>query len=290
MHAELAATAVRASALGDRAARLLGASGGWVEPLPEFPDAPYGLAAGGLVWVGPAPRVAHPRMVQAHIRLPLSSAVRVETGGARIWRAAGCRPASAQRLCAGLAALCAQLHGGCAAGLRPRGLARLIAGEVPEFPLHQARGRLLALARAYALADGPQMIEASVALLGYGPGLTPSGDDCAGAALFGARWRSRGAADAGASEAALLDTVGATLLAAAPHRTHRLSAALLADLVAGESYSALHELLQALECGLPLAAQLAALGRLAAIGHSSGWDLFAGLALGVLRDPLIFSG
>jgi hypothetical protein len=70
------------------------------------------------------------------------------------------------------------------------------------------------------------------------------------------------------------------VVAAAPGRTHPISAALLGDLAAGRSWAPLHELVAALAAGTPRAAGAAA-RRLVALGHSSGWDMLAGVGAGL---------
>ena len=63
-------------------------------------------------------------------------------------------------------------------------------------------------------------------------------------------------------------------------RTHRISAALLGDLLDGDAYAPLHDLAGALARD-DASAALDAAGRLTHIGHSSGWDLLTGF-LGAL--------
>jgi hypothetical protein len=104
------------------------------------------------------------------------------------------------------------------------------------------------------------------ALVGLGPGLTPSGDDF----LIGAL--------------AALDAVGQTkthaalgeaVAAAAPARTSPLSASFLRAAAAGYAGENLHALVAAVVGG-HLDAAAAAAGR---IGHTSGWDTLAGAVL-----------
>jgi hypothetical protein len=110
---------------------------------------------------------------------------------------------------------------------------------------------------------------AVASLIGLGPGLTPSGDDVLGGALIALRalgWRD--AADA----------LARRTLARARSRTHAISYAHLVCATAGEGAAALHDTLVAL-CS-PAAPRLGdCVEAVAAIGHSSGWDALAGLAL-----------
>ncbi|MGH8697446.1 MAG: DUF2877 domain-containing protein, partial [Burkholderiales bacterium] len=61
--------------------------------------------------------------------------------------------------------------------------------------------------------------------------------------------------------------------------SHAISAALLADLVGGASFAPLHDLADALAAGDDGAAAVAARA-LAALGHSSGWDMLLGVLIG----------
>jgi hypothetical protein len=153
----------------------------------------------------------------------------------------------------------------------PRGFGALLAGATPAFPLDLAAPRVRALAAAYSADDAQAAYEASRALLGLGTGLTPSGDDLAGAALFGRMLVDRGDA---------WRATGARLASDARTASHAISAALFADLVAGESFEPLHALADALAAG-DGATALAAARTLVALGHSSGWDMLTGFAIGV---------
>jgi hypothetical protein len=64
------------------------------------------------------------------------------------------------------------------------------------------------------------------------------------------------------------------------NRSHAVSAALFDDLARGESFEPLHDIVDALAAD-DQAAALAAARALTAIGHSSGWDMFSGLVIGI---------
>jgi hypothetical protein len=116
-------------------------------------------------------------------------------------------------------------------------------------------------------------------LLGRGPGLTPAGDDVLAGFLVGARAFGHDAAEARAAVAAL-----------APAHTTALSAALLWHAARGECIDELAAVVVALSRpsrseGNPTERGLAghnvleqALGRLLAVGHTSGAALAAGLS------------
>ena len=111
-----------------------------------------------------------------------------------------------------------------------------------------------------ALAD-----EAAI-LVGLGPGLTPSGDDFLGGVMLALQHVHR------ETQARGLWRWLEPRLA----RTSAISAAHLAAAAAGEGHEALHAALLHLfqrQPGWP-----AALDRLDAIGHCSGWDALAGMA------------
>jgi Protein of unknown function (DUF2877) len=104
------------------------------------------------------------------------------------------------------------------------------------------------------------------ALLGLGPGLTPSGDDLLAGVML--------ALHAAHPEAAA--SLGAVIKADAARLTSPLSAALLQAAVAGECSAALQRALSACLTGRNLPAALATLD---GIGHTSGWDHLAGFLL-----------
>jgi hypothetical protein len=156
----------------------------------------------------------------------------------------------------------------------PRGFGALLAGRRPDFPLDLGEQRVRGLAAAYRRDDAAAVERVSRALLGFGTGLTPSGDDLAGAALFGRRL---------ASAEARWREVGARLARDAVERSHPISAALFADLAAGASFEPLHALADALACADDAAA-LEAARALAALGHSSGWDMLTGLVIGITGE------
>ncbi len=252
-------------AIGAKARAALVASGGIARPLAAFPDAPYFDAAGEIVWVGSRLPAMHPRAVVTAAPVERGAAVRFGALPSEGWspappaggRAAG---AAGERLSANVASLG-----------EPRGFGWLTVGGAPPFPLDLAVGRVRALEAAYQADDTEAVHRASRALLGLGSGLTPSGDDLVGGALFG---RLLVADDAGRWRA-----VGERLAAEARRASHAISAALLADLAGGASFAPLHDLADALAAGDDGAAVVAARA-LAALGHTSGWDMLVGVQIG----------
>jgi len=112
----------------------------------------------------------------------------------------------------------------------------------------------------------PRAVES---LVGLGPGLTPSGDDLLGGALIALRalgWPR------------VADTLGCWLLPRARARTHAISYAHLACAAGGEGAAALHDTLATL-CSPGAPGLGECVDALRTLGHSSGWDGMAGMAL-----------
>jgi Protein of unknown function (DUF2877) len=129
-----------------------------------------------------------------------------------------------------------------------------------------------ALAAAITDGDTAAAEAAAVAMLGLGPGLTPSGDDI----LAGALVTLRALVELEPAVSSLADGVAATVVRAATRRTSLVSAALLHEAAAGRCIPELTSLLDALGSGSPLDHPVAALLR---VGHTSGSDLARGVLL-----------
>lgn len=255
-------TNARIVALGGYAAAALSSCSGDLEAIPGFAQTPYRFAGAQIVWLG-TDGEAHPRAVfldrsPGEARLAWDRHLPAPTQPAQSMLLA--RDCAAGQFGA-LARACRQLGA-------PLGCACLLAGGTPPFPLSARVDAAHALAAAVA-ADAPEdFTAAGLRLLGVGGGLTPSGDDFVGAALFtlahlegfDARWRA----------------AAAELVQGARSRTHAISAALFEDLAHGESFAALHDLIAAAGSG-DAAAMLASAHRLVGIGHSSGWDMLGGM-------------
>ncbi|HEV8094119.1 MAG TPA: DUF2877 domain-containing protein [Burkholderiales bacterium] len=156
----------------------------------------------------------------------------------------------------------------------PEGFGTLLQRRSPQFPLDRAMPWVRALGRAFARDDPDAAFAAARPLLGLGAGLTPSGDDLVGGALFGKTFLSC------ADQRWMM--LGKRLSRAMRTRSHPVSAALFSDLAAGRSFAPLHEIASALSVGADEAA-LSAARALVAIGHSSGWDMLAGFLIGIRR-------
>ena len=126
------------------------------------------------------------------------------------------------------------------------------------------------LAAAIPVGAAPARPTAVIAgLVGFGPGLTPSGDDLLGGTMIALR-------AFGWPEAA--DALASWLLPRARKRTNTISQAHLACAAAGEGAAALHDILTAL-CSPETDGLGKYLDAVEAVGHSSGWDALAGIAL-----------
>lgn len=122
--------------------------------------------------------------------------------------------------------------------------------------------------------DGAAVRRAVDALVGLGPGLTPAGDDVLAGLLAALRLLP---AAAGAAAPAVDAALRAAVAARAPSATTALSAALLGHAARGEVAAPVGLLLRALTGDGDAAAATHAL---AAVGHTSGRELAAGVALG----------
>ena len=111
--------------------------------------------------------------------------------------------------------------------------------------------------------------EAMESLIGLGNGLTPSGDDALAGAMVALRAWGRGEVADGLARWLIPRTLG---------RTNDISRAHIAAAAAGEGHEHLHGLLVTLGLGDSEAVSGAA-ARLGALGHTSGWDALAGVAV-----------
>lgn len=272
VQARVNATHVRAIAIGAGAARALARNGGLAEPIAAFPDAPYLRAGNEIVWIGARARSLHPRMIVLDVATPPSHTLRIDASQLSPWVPVLPRldPIARTHLIAQTAALHARIR----EAATPRGFGTLLVGGRPAFPLDLAAPRVTRFVAALISGETAQIEHAGCALLGVGTGLTPSGDDLVGAALFARRLLA--AIDADAREASL----GQRLVAQARERTHVISAALFADLADGASYGLLHDVVDAL-LHASMETVFERVRALVAIGHSSGWDMLTGFIAAV---------
>jgi hypothetical protein len=257
--------------IGAEAQFALAASGGLAHPVAGLEKTGYFLAGGCIVFAGRNPDLMHPRAALLDNAAGTGS-LRLNLASAQLWR-----PQPPRKLViAGIAARCRTMYEGLARIEKVKGFGVLLFGRSPEVPLDRAADHAVAVAVAYRRDDPEAVIAASRRLLGVGFGLTPSGDDFTGAALFGRRLLSPGGvwpAPWGEAERILARE--------AAIRSHPVSAALFAGLAGGRSFAVLHDLANALVESASPEAILAAARRLVIVGHSSGWDMLAGLVAGL---------
>jgi hypothetical protein len=268
------ATLVRPVAIGALAHAALGRAGGVARVLARLTASTYVTAGDQIAWLGTAPAPLHPRAILLpEAPIVLTDELRVPTEGLSPWH-----PRSPRLDVAAVGTLVAswrRLIGGVERLGTPGGFGVRLVGRAPGWPLTAATATAEALASACARDDAAEATAAAVALLGVGGGLTPSGDDFVGATLFARRLL----AEAGIVDGRVWRRAADTVLAAAPARTHAISTALLGDLAAGLGWAPLHDLVAALATHAANAAEEAA-RRLVRLGHTSGWDLLAGLGAG----------
>jgi Protein of unknown function (DUF2877) len=278
------AASVAVRAIGETARAALAAGGGVARPLAGFADAPYLEAAGEIVWVGSRRPgraegerdvLMHPRAIVTAEAPPRGVPLRFLDVPSEGWSAR--LPVLAPAEIARVLAHAQRLRDTIVAREVPLGFGRLLAGRAPDALLALAVPNVCKLAGAYEQDSAEAVFDASLALLGVGSGLTPSGDDLAGAALFGRRFV--------AAQDARWDELGQRLAREVVSRSHRVSAALFSDLARGESFAPLHEIVDVLASGDRKKA-LESARNLAGIGHSSGWDMLAGLLIGMGLRPL----
>lgn len=159
-----------------------------------------------------------------------------------------------------------------------KGLMLWLLGKEMPFALNLSATRFDAIQLALSANDLPAFTTAALRVLGLGDGLTPSGDDFVGGILFALAHAPR---SAWTEE---LPATVATIRGAAKSSTNVISAALLDDLMAGKSYSSLHDVLIALQSA-DIAEIEPACKKLLTIGASSGADMLAGLLLALTTQP-----
>lgn len=259
-------------AIGAQAHAALVRSAGAYELLPGAGEFAYATAAGEIIWIGHGVVNMHPRAVVLDAPRGAAGVERLVAHTLVPWRRASVsiNADTASRVNAG----CDTLRLDVLALGRPRGFGSMLAGDLPADPLDRAALRVHAFAAALRGTDADEIHAVALPLLGLGPGLTPSGDDLVGAALF-----ASGAFAVSPSERRKWTRIAARLIVECEARSHPISAALFRDLACGESYAPLHRLVDALVAGA-MDDAMAAARELVAIGHSSGWDMLTGFMLG----------
>ena len=138
-----------------------------------------------------------------------------------------------------------------------------------------AQPLVLDMARACLENQASRIPSIANSLIGLGAGLTPSGDDFLGGMLFALK---------------MLRTSYPTLpfddfeipVDMYRSRTHLISFTLLKDLTDGHAIAPLHSIINWLLSGESLENISPFVAQLTQVGHSTGWDLLAGLLTGLL--------
>ena len=237
--------------------------------IPGFEFTAYAYSQGRVVWAGDAAATQstgitrHPR----DLRAPWHP-VAQRFDAAQLRRGAG---------------VCRQLFDVAnSRGLQAKGLMLWLTGQPMAFPLNHATARFDAVRDALLQRDVQAFEAAAIRVLGLGHGLTPSGDDFVGGVFFALAKLPKEALAAAWSRD--LPEAAARIRNAANTATNVISAALLSDLMAGESYSVLHDLLAALESGVAINIE-AAYAHLLRLGATSGSDMLAGVLLALTSEP-----
>ena len=259
-------------AIGIKAHRALLRSAGRIDVVVRLQDACYVRAGGEILCVTERDVAMHPRVVVVACLERIAGGL-VGVDKTIPWRPPAAPPADeASIVHARAQALRRDIVDDAA-----RGFAAMLGGKALAFPIDRARADVERLARATRGDDPQAACDAALPLLGLGSGFTPSGDDLVGALFFARR------ALANATAAARRWAHAAhRLCAASEARTHPIAAALLRDLADVASFAPLHALVAALAAGHEPPGRAAR--ALVAIGHSSGWDMLAGVLIATSGD------
>jgi hypothetical protein len=224
-----------------------------LQRIPGFEQTDYAYLHGNIVWTGEYASTQHPRNVFSPWQ-PANfafNAVKLREG----------------------AMVCKSLfESNHALAKKSKGLMLWLFSKEMLFPLNLSAVRFDAIKVALATNDLQAFTSAALRVLGLGNGLTPSGDDFVGGIVFALAHAPR------PSWKEKLPAAIATIHDAAKASTNVISAALLDDLMAGKSYGALHEVLNALHTN-DMTNIDTACTKLLSLGASSGADMLAGLLL-----------
>lgn len=147
--------------------------------------------------------------------------------------------------------------------------------EPPDPILLFAQPFILDMARACLQGRSTLIAQSASRLIGLGSGLTPSGDDFLGGVSFSMTTLQAAYPD-------LFQSVANLPLETYRSQTHLISFTLLKDLASGHAVAPLHSLILGILGGGALYEIVPAVNQLTSIGHSTGWDLLAGMFAGLL--------
>jgi hypothetical protein len=121
------------------------------------------------------------------------------------------------------------------------------------------------------------VFDPALKLIGLGPGLTPAGDDFVGGLLFALQQLGRAYPGRVHRDLACRNA----FLERARRATSRISYVILCDLAHGHGPEPMHALLWALLHGEEPVRAMSATQAITRIGHTSGWDMLAGVLTGM---------
>lgn len=139
---------------------------------------------------------------------------------------------------------------------------------------------VLDMARACLDRQPLRITKNADALIGLGAGLTPSGDDFLGGLLFAVTILQAAYPDSSFLKHSIP-------IEAYRSRTHLIGFTLLRDLASGQAVAPLHRIINDLLSGEPLESLYPFIRQLTQIGHSTGWDMLAGLLTGLLSTMAV---
>lgn len=140
--------------------------------------------------------------------------------------------------------------------------------------LIRARPFVLDMTRACLENQPSRILQNADALIGLGAGLTPSGDDFLGGLLFCIHTLQRIIPE--------FNIINPLLLEPYRIRTHQIGFTLLQDLANGHAIAPLHHIINGILSGESFELIQSSILQLTQVGHSSGWDMLAGLFTGLL--------
>ncbi len=149
------------------------------------------------------------------------------------------------------------------------------AGGRDDPVIRLGRPLLLNLMDAWRSRDGKRIARDAEALVGFGSGLTPSGDDFLGGLLFGVQTLRASYPSLDLPDAAIIGE-------AHRQRTNAISFSLLDDLARGHAVEPLHHVVNGILRGERPESLHPTILQLIGIGHSTGWDMLSGLLAGLL--------
>ena len=149
------------------------------------------------------------------------------------------------------------------------------ASESSDPVLRFAQPLVLDMARACLESQPSRLSQIADQLIGLGAGLTPSGDDFLGGFLFAVNQLQAAYPGFGFPNSMIP-------IESFRSRTHSISFTLLKDHVNGHSIEPLHRILNGIISDESFESIHPFILRLTQIGHSTGWDLLAGLLTGLL--------